>query len=97
VSTGTAAWENTLRNLGRRHPDANVFQRLEQRLRQTASAKPALIVNTSRSGTLRTPANEDTIIAAVEREPWRISSDIVREMGLSNQGSWKYREVFFPA
>jgi hypothetical protein len=32
---GTAAWEYAQSYLGRSHPDANVFQRLEQRLRET--------------------------------------------------------------
>jgi hypothetical protein len=31
---------------------------------------------------VRTPANEDFIIAAVELEPWRSSHDITRELGL---------------
>jgi predicted Rossmann fold nucleotide-binding protein DprA/Smf involved in DNA uptake len=35
-----------------------------------------------RSRTVRTPANEDAIIAAVEREP-RSSRDIARELGQS--------------
>jgi hypothetical protein len=32
---GTAAREYALRYPGRRHPDASVFRRLEQRLRET--------------------------------------------------------------
>jgi hypothetical protein len=79
---GTAAREYALRYPGRRHPDANVF-RLEQRLRETGSVTPTALVNAGRPGTVRTPANEDAIIAAVEREPWRSSRDIERELGLS--------------
>jgi hypothetical protein len=80
---GTAAREYVLRYPGRRHPDANVFRRLEQRLRETGSVTPTATVNAGRPRTVPTPANEDAIIAAVEREPWRISRDIARELGLS--------------
>jgi hypothetical protein len=38
--TGTAAREYALRQSGRRQPDANVFRRLEQRLRETGSGTP---------------------------------------------------------
>jgi hypothetical protein len=56
-----------------------MFRRLEQRLRGTTTA----LVNAGRPRTVRTPANEDDIISAVEREPWRSSRDIARELGLS--------------
>jgi hypothetical protein len=68
---GTAAQEYALRYPGRRHPDANVFRRLEQRLRETGSVTPTAFVKAGRPRTVRTPANVDAIIAAVEREPWR--------------------------
>jgi hypothetical protein len=80
---GTAAREYALRYPGQRHPDANVFRRLEQRLRVTGSVTPTALVNAGRPRTVRTPANEDVIIAAVEGEPWRSSLDIARELGLS--------------
>jgi hypothetical protein len=80
---GTAARKYALRYPGRRHPDANVFRRLEQCLRETGSVTPTALVNAGRPRTVRTPANEDAILAAVEREPWRSSRDIVRELGLS--------------
>jgi hypothetical protein len=80
---GTAAREYALRYPGRRRLDANAFRRLEQRLRETGSVTPTVFVNASRPQTLQTPANEDAIIAAVEREGWRSSSDIARELGLS--------------
>jgi hypothetical protein len=81
--TGTAAWEYALRHLGRRHPDAKVFREVEQRLRETESVTRVKLVNTGRSRTVRTPANEDTITAGVKREPWRSSRDIVRDFRLS--------------
>jgi hypothetical protein len=80
---GTAAREYALRYPGRRHPDANVFRRLEQCLRETGSVTSTALVNVGRPRTVRPPANEDAITAAVEREPWRSSRDIARELGLS--------------
>jgi hypothetical protein len=82
---GTAAREYALRYPGRRHPDANVFRRLEQGLRETGSVTPTALVNAGRPRTVQTPANEDDIITVVEREPWRSSRDIARELGLSQQ------------
>jgi hypothetical protein len=82
---GTATREYALRYAGRRHPDANVFRRLEQRLRETGSVTPTALVSAGRPRTIRTPANEDAITAAVGREPWRSSRDIARESGLSQQ------------
>jgi hypothetical protein len=73
---GTAAREYVLHYPGRRHPDANVFQRLEQRLRKTGSVTPTALVNAGHPWIVWTPANEDAIITAVEREPWRSSRDI---------------------
>jgi hypothetical protein len=58
----TAAREYALYYLGRCHPDAEVFRGLEQRLRGTGSVIPTAHVNTGRPRTLRTPANEDTMI-----------------------------------
>jgi hypothetical protein len=67
----------------RRHLDANVFRRLEQRLRGTGSIKPTALVNAGRPRTARILDNKDAIIAAVEGEPWRGSCDIALELGLS--------------
>jgi hypothetical protein len=73
---GTAAREYALRYPGRRHSDTNVIRRLEQRFRETGSVTPTALVNAGRPRTVRTPANENVIISAVEREPWRSSRDI---------------------
>jgi hypothetical protein len=48
---GTAAREYALRYSGGRHPDANVFRRLEQRLRETGSVTPTALVNAGRTRT----------------------------------------------
>jgi hypothetical protein len=66
----------------RRHPDAKVFQRF-QRLCKTVSLKRTALANAGLARTVRTPASEDATIAAVEREPWRSSSDIARLLELS--------------
>jgi hypothetical protein len=65
---GTAVREYAQRYPGRRHPDANVFRQLEQCLRETVHVTPMVHVNAGRLWTVRTPANEDAIIAAVEQE-----------------------------
>jgi hypothetical protein len=41
------------------------------------------LVNAGHLQTVRTRANVDAIISAVEQEPWRSSRDITRELGLS--------------
>jgi hypothetical protein len=64
------------------YPDANAFRRLEWHLRQDVQCNTITLVNPCRPRTVRTPANEDAKIAAVERETWR-SYTISREnMGL---------------
>jgi hypothetical protein len=60
-----------------------VYRRWEQRLRETGSVKPTAVLKAGPSRTVRRPANEDAIIAAVEQEPWRSSRDITRELGVS--------------
>jgi hypothetical protein len=86
---GSAAREYALRSIGRRHPDANVFRRLELRLREKGSLIPTALVNAGRPRTVRTPSNEDAVIAAVGRGPWRSSRVIARELGLSQPRSDK--------
>jgi hypothetical protein len=73
--------EYALQYPGRRQPDANVFQRLEQRLHEAGSVPPTADVNAVRPRTVRTPASEDVTIASVERELWLCS----RELGLSQR------------
>jgi hypothetical protein len=45
------------------------------------SVIPIACMNLGHPRTGRTPANEDAIISAVEREPWRSSHDITGEFG----------------
>jgi hypothetical protein len=68
---GSAAPEFALHYPCRRHPDANAFRRLEQRLRETGSVTHTALANAGRPRSVRIPPNEDAIIAAVEQEPWR--------------------------
>jgi hypothetical protein len=84
---GTAARQYTLHYLGRRHPGADVFQRLAGSLLGNGSVAPLADVNAGRPRTVRTP--EDAIIATLEREPWRSSRDIAREYGLSQQRAFE--------
>jgi hypothetical protein len=62
----TAAWECMLRFPGRRHADCNLFRRLEQRLLAARSVTLKALVKAGSPRTVRTPANEDITIAAVE-------------------------------
>jgi hypothetical protein len=50
---------------GRLHPDAKVFRRLQQRLRETGRITMTAPVNAGRLSAERTPGHEDAIIAAV--------------------------------
>lgn len=52
---GTDAQEHWLCHPGRRHPDANVFRRLEQRLRETGPVTPTAHVNAGRPRNVWTP------------------------------------------
>jgi hypothetical protein len=40
-------------------------------------------INAGHQRTVRVPANEDATTAAAEQEPWRSSSDVAREVELS--------------
>ena len=54
--------------LAERQSDANVFRRFKQRLRETGYVIPTVFENAGRARSVRTPANEDVIIAAVEQQ-----------------------------
>jgi hypothetical protein len=57
------------------------------RVDETGSVTPTALLN----GTVRTPANKDTTIVAVERELWIGSRNIAREnLDYPNRGSSKY-------
>jgi hypothetical protein len=64
--SGTATREHALRYPDPRHPNANVFRRLERRLGETENVKPMAHVNAGRPWTLRTPANKDAIICGTK-------------------------------
>lgn len=50
---------------------------------EMGSVRPSALVNASRQRILRTPANEDSVTAAVARERWRRSRGIARELELT--------------
>jgi hypothetical protein len=54
---GIATREHTLRYAGHRHPGANVFRRLEKRLRDTGIITLTAYVNACRPWTVMSPAN----------------------------------------
>jgi hypothetical protein len=87
---GTDAREYAVRYPGWRHPDANVFRRLEQRLHVTGSVTSTPLANAGRSRTVRTPANEDAILQLWNEsrgEAHAISHD---NWDYPNRGSSKY-------
>jgi hypothetical protein len=59
-----------------------MFRLLERRLLETGSITPTAHVNAGRPRTVRIPANDEAIIAGVERK-LRGSRDTARELGLS--------------
>jgi hypothetical protein len=63
----TSAWEYALSCSGRRHLKDCMFQRSEHGLHETELWTSATFKNSDRTRTVRTPANEDTIIVLVER------------------------------
>lgn len=60
-----------------------MFWWLEQHLLKTGSVKPTVLLNAGCPQTWQTPANEDTIIAALEWESWRSSHNSKWKLGLS--------------
>jgi hypothetical protein len=68
---------------------------MEQRLREARNVTPTAHLNAGCPWTVRTPANEGEVIAAVEQQTWRNSRDIAWEFGLSKRGSSKYFIFFF--
>jgi hypothetical protein len=68
IRAGTDTRESDLHYSDRRQSNANVFRRLKQRLRETGCVIPTIFDNAGRSRSVRTPANEDVIIAAVEQQ-----------------------------
>jgi hypothetical protein len=87
---GIAAEEYTLCFSGQCDVDTSVFQQLEQCLQETGSVTSIAHVNTGHPWTVRTPANEEVIIAAVESELWRSTWNIAWELGLSQPRFCKY-------
>jgi len=68
IRAGTDRRESDLHYSGRRQSDADVFRRLKQRLRETGCVIPTVFENAGPSQSVRTPANEDVVITAVEQQ-----------------------------
>jgi len=58
----------TLRHSSRRHSDADVFRRLQRRLRQTWCITPTAHLHSSHPRTIQTPDKKYVITAAVWRK-----------------------------
>ena len=83
---GTVAGESVLRYSGPFYRDANEFWWWEHGLRETGIVTPMALVNTDHPRTVLIIAKEETIIADTQIDPWRISCDTARELGLSSRG-----------
>jgi hypothetical protein len=86
----STAQKHAIRYPGRHHPDSDVFQYLEQRLRGTGN------INTHGTRECWSPTdctdttNEDTVMAAEEREPWRCHAISHKRWDYRSRGSTKY-------
>jgi len=65
------AGECAVHHHGRRHPEANVFQRLQQLPCETGKVTMTAPVNAGHLSAVRTPGHEDAIIAAMAEDTWR--------------------------
>jgi hypothetical protein len=86
---GTAAGEYALCYPAQCHPDANVFQQLEQDLSETGSATPVAHMNAGCPQTVCTPANEDAEIVTGTRAMEKLMQYHTRTGDSPKQGSSK--------
>jgi hypothetical protein len=69
----------------RRHPDSNVFRRLDERMRETGSVLPTLPLDRGRSRTRRTPALEEMILDMVTQNLCCSARGIARGLGVEHR------------
>jgi hypothetical protein len=67
----------------RRHPDRNVFRRLDERMRENINVLPPL--DKGRPRTRRTPALEEMVLDMVAQNPCRSTREISRELGVEHR------------
>jgi hypothetical protein len=83
TGAGTVVRQFALHYPGRRHPNAVEFRRLNRSLYATRIGTHTEHGHTGRPWTVQTLAYKDAKTAAVERQLWRSSQDLVPELGLT--------------
>jgi hypothetical protein len=68
-----------------RHPDSNVFSRLDERMRETGNVLPTPPLDWGRPRTRRTPALEEMVLDMVAQNPCRRTRGIARELGVEHR------------
>jgi hypothetical protein len=69
----------------RRHPDSNVFHRLDERMRETGNVLPTPPLDRRRPRTRRTPALEEMVLDIVAQNPCRSTRGIARELDVEHR------------
>jgi hypothetical protein len=68
-----------------RHPDSNVFRRLDERMRETGNVLRTPTLDRGGQRTRRTPALEEMVLDMVAQNPCRITRGIARELGIEHR------------
>jgi hypothetical protein len=69
----------------RRHPDSNVFRRLDERMRETGNVLPTPPLDRDRPCTRRTPALDEMVLDMVAQNPCHSTRGIARELGVEHR------------
>jgi hypothetical protein len=81
----TAARAYAERYPARRHPDSNVFHRLDERMRKTGNVLPTPSLNNGRPRPRRTPALEEMVLDMVAQDPCSSTRGIARKLGVEHR------------
>jgi hypothetical protein len=73
------------RHPARRHPDSNVFRRLNERMRETGNVLPTPPLDRGRLRTRRTPALEEMVLNMVTQNSCHSTRGIARELGVEHR------------
>jgi hypothetical protein len=68
----------------RRHPDFNVFRRLDERMKETGNVLPTPPLDRGRPRTRRTPALQEMVLDMVAQNPCLSTRGITRELGVEH-------------
>jgi hypothetical protein len=69
----------------RRHPDINVFRRLDERIRETSNVLRTPPLDRGRPGTRRTPALEEMVLDMVAQNLCRSTRGTAQELGVEHR------------